>query len=194
MNLIDYQLPSDPRALLPEFRVVPNFPKPGIDFFDFVPIPKGYRNQCNFCHNVADRVIAPLTDRFGTLSSLKVLALESRGFLLGTLLSHYYDVPLLLARKPHKLPPPTYSATYYKEYGPDSLEVRTTDFTPNDTVLIVDDILATGGTASAVARLLHDSFHIPYRNIGFAFLGTIEALNGRSQLPPESPIYSSLSL
>jgi adenine phosphoribosyltransferase len=112
---------------------------------------------------------------------------EARGFIFGGALAYQLGAGFVPARKPGKLPWDTTSVTYDLEYGTDSLEVHSDAFGEGDVVLIVDDVLATGGTAAAKAELVAATgAHVA----GFAFLIELDFLSGRSKLPVGAPITS----
>jgi adenine phosphoribosyltransferase len=108
-----------------------------------------------------------------------VLGAEARGFILGGALAYALGAGFIPARKPGKLPAETTSAEYQLEYGVDTLEMHKGAVGPGDTVLITDDVLATGGTASAKAELVSGSGAVV---AGFAFLIELDFLNGREKL------------
>jgi adenine phosphoribosyltransferase len=125
---------------------VPDFPKPGILFKDITPLlanPAGFRETVQL---LAERVVAKEADA--------ILAIESRGFIFGAALATHLGLPLHLVRKRGKLPRPTLSVRYELEYGFDHLELHEDALAPGGRYLIVDDLIATGGTAAAVASLV----------------------------------------
>ena len=127
-------------------REVPDFPKPGILFYDITTLladPEGLR-----------RVLDHFTDLFGDLGIDKVVGIESRGFLFGPHLAYRLETGFVPVRKPGKLPAETVSESYELEYGSDRLEIHADAVGPGERVLIVDDLVATGGTAAATARLV----------------------------------------
>lgn len=127
---------------------VPNFPKMGVNFKDITPIlshPEAFRSLTG---HFVDQ-IAPL--RSGAKDCL--VAIESRGFLFACAMAPVLEMPVVLARKPGKLPRKTASYTYELEYGSDTIEIHADAITPGEEVFIIDDVLATGGTAHAVETL-----------------------------------------
>jgi adenine phosphoribosyltransferase len=148
MNLLDY-LPG-----------VPDFPKPGILFRDISPLladPKAFKEA-----------IARLDELAQSFDYTHILAIESRGFIFGTALAHHAHKGLALARKPNKLPLATHKEFYGLEYGSDSLEIQQSTLAKDARVLLIDDVLATGGTLIAADKLL--------RNAGFTVCGAITLL------------------
>lgn len=125
---------------------VPDFPKPGILFKDITPV----------LHDPALRadIIEAFRERYCERGVTAVAGPESRGFLFGVLLASELGVPFVPIRKPGKLPRPTYSQSYELEYGTDELHIHQDAVTANDNVVIVDDLLATGGTALASWQLI----------------------------------------
>jgi adenine phosphoribosyltransferase len=152
-------------------RDINDFPKPGIVFKDITPLlasPEGFREAI-------EMLALPFDDSGVT----KVLGAEARGFILGGALALRLNAGFIPARKPGKLPWNTTSAEYALEYGTDELEMHTDAVGPGDRVLIVDDVLATGGTASAKAELVTGS---GAEVVGFTFLMELDFLHGRDKL------------
>lgn len=152
-------------------RDIPDFPKPGIIFKDITPLlaaPEGLR-AC----------IDTITDAYRAAGITKVLGAEARGFILGGAIAYALGAGFVPARKPGKLPAETTSARYSLEYGVDTLEMHTGAVGPGDVVLIIDDVLATGGTAAAKAELVTGSGAIV---AGYAFLIELDFLAGREKL------------
>jgi adenine phosphoribosyltransferase len=127
-------------------RDVPDFPKAGILFRDITPL---LANADAFKQAV-EAMAQPVLN----LQPTHVLGLESRGFIFGSALAQKLGLGFVPARKPGKLPLPTHKEAYGLEYGSDALEIHTDAFGPGDRVLIVDDVMATGGTADAARRLV----------------------------------------
>ncbi|MFA5928291.1 MAG: adenine phosphoribosyltransferase [Candidatus Margulisiibacteriota bacterium] len=127
-------------------RTVPNWPKPGIMFRDITTLisdPKSFQNS-----------IDQLYDRYKDQKIDKVLGIESRGFIFGAVLAYKLGVGFIVVRKPGKLPYKTISQEYALEYGTDKIEIHEDAITKGDKVLIVDDLIATGGTVQAAAKLV----------------------------------------
>jgi adenine phosphoribosyltransferase len=135
--------PDEIRALIKD---VPDFPKPGIIFKDITPLladPAGFR-----------ATVETLAEQLQPLNAHGILAIESRGFIFGAALAQRLELPLQLVRKRGKLPRETLSVRYELEYGFDHLELHKDALRPGGRYLIVDDLIATGGTAAAVAELV----------------------------------------
>ena len=161
-------------ALKSRIRHVPDFPKAGILFYDVTTLlrdPQGFRLAI-------DGITAPFTR--GAIDL--VVGIESRGFILGSVVADRIGAGFVPVRKLGKLPAATVRASYALEYGTDSLEMHRDAVTPGQRVLIVDDLLATGGTASAAVRLVKELGGVV---VGVAVLIELEALNGRKQLEGE---------
>lgn len=127
-------------------RKVPDFPKPGVLFYDVTSI---FTNPPAFRY-----VIARMTELFGMKKIDGVVAIEARGFLLGSCFALEHGLPLVLARKKGKLPGKTIAESYALEYGNSTLEIHRDDLPPGMQWLIVDDLIATGGTLEAVAKMI----------------------------------------
>ncbi|MBD91123.1 MAG: adenine phosphoribosyltransferase [Deltaproteobacteria bacterium] len=160
-------------------RDVPDFPKPGIVFKDITPLLA----DASALREVAQAMAAPWRDRGVT----HVVGVESRGFLFGTAVAMELGVGLILVRKPGKLPCPTYSADYTLEYGTDRLEIHQDALDSGSNVVVVDDVLATGGTAGAVAELIAQGGG---QLAGFGFLLELGFLAGREKLPSGAAVES----
>ena len=153
-------------------RDVPDFPKPGIVFKDITPI---LSDPALFKETVEALARPFREDRIS-----KVLGIESRGFLFGPPLAFQLGAGFVPARKPGKLPRETVRENYAQEYGSDSLEIHRDAFRSGERVLVVDDLLATGGTAAAAARLAET---LGAEVVGVAFVIELEFLGGRAKLP-----------
>ena len=158
-------------ALKAAIRDVPDFPKPGILFKDITTL---LRDAAHF-----RRALDLMTVMCGDLTLDKVVAIESRGFILGGALADRLGAGFVPVRKPGKLPWRSRSATYELEYGSDRLEMHEDAVGPADRVLVVDDVIATGGTARAVGEL---SEGLGASVVGFAFLVELGFLKGRERL------------
>jgi len=158
-------------ALKEAVRDVPDFPKPGIVFKDITTLLQD--------PVLLRRAVDLLAVLAGDLEVDKVLAIESRGFILGGALAPRLGAGLVPARKPGKLPWRTRQASYQLEYGTDSIEVHEDAFGAGDRVLVVDDVIATGGTARAAGELVDASGATV---AGFLFLLELTFLPGREKL------------
>lgn len=161
------------RILIENLRTIPNFPKEGIMFRD---VTSWFENP--LC---VTELRLQLVDKFRTEEVDKVVCIESRGFVVGSILAEHLKAGIVLARKPGKLPTDTVSATYEKEYGTDTIEMSIGSISEGDVVVIHDDLLATGGTAMAAYNLV--KMFKPSKVV-FSFLIEIadEGLNGRELL------------
>jgi adenine phosphoribosyltransferase len=114
-----------------------------------------------------------------SFGATKVVGIESRGFVFGTPVARDLDLPFIMARKPGKLPNPTHKRDFDLEYGSTSLEIqKVTDINEYDKVVIVDDLIATGGTAIACADLVHECFDVPKENILILAVIDLPSLEG----------------
>jgi adenine phosphoribosyltransferase len=155
-------------------RHVPDFPKPGILFYDVTTLlrePDGFRMAI-------DHMAAPY--QRGSIDV--VVGIESRGFILGSAVADRLGVGFVPVRKLGKLPAATIRASYALEYGQDSLEMHRDAIATGQRVLVVDDLLATGGTANATVSLVKQ---LGGTVTGIAFLIELEVLNGRARLEGE---------
>lgn len=164
--------------LKPLIRAIPDFPKDGILFRDITTL---LQDPAGLNHTI-DRLVEIYADQ----SIDYVAGIESRGFIFGTPLACRLSAGFVPIRKPGKLPAPTYLMEYELEYGTDRLEVHQDAFRPGSRVLIVDDLLATGGTAAAAAQLIEKTGS---SLIGFAFIIELLDLGGRQKLP-DLPIHT----
>jgi adenine phosphoribosyltransferase len=158
-----------------KIRNIPDFPKPGILFYDITTLlrdPAGFRD-----------VIAALAQPFHGQQVDLVVGIESRGFILGGAVAEALGAGFVPVRKPGKLPARAVKESYALEYGTDALEIHEDAVLPGQRVVIVDDVIATGGTARATAALIRrlgGSVH------ALAFLVELEFLNGREKLAGET--------
>ena len=157
--------------LLQLVRTVPDFPKPGIAFRDLTPL---------FADAAALRTLVDeLVERCRPMGCEVVVGIEARGFLVGPAMACAMGVGFVPVRKPGKLPRPTHGVDYALEYGTDRLEVHREDLHPGQAVLIVDDLLATGGTAAACTTLVETA---GARVGGYGFIAELRDLAGRQRL------------
>jgi adenine phosphoribosyltransferase len=152
-------------------RDVPDFPQPGIVFKDITPL---LADPIAFS-TVIDLIVV----QFGRGNVDKVVGIEARGFILASPVAYHFGAGFVPVRKAGKLPWETQSAEYELEYGSESLEIHTDAFHPGERVLIVDDVLATGGTAQATAGLVESA---GAKVVGIAFLIELSFLEGRQKL------------
>ncbi|RKH00012.1 adenine phosphoribosyltransferase [Corallococcus praedator] len=167
----DPTLVSDLQAVL---RDVPDFPKPGIVFKDITPMLADPR--------LYGRVVNAMSAPFRGKHITKVVGVESRGFLLGAPMALALDAGFVPARKPGKLPHRRIIERYSLEYGADGVEMHEDAILKDERILVVDDVLATGGTADATARLVS---RLGGQLVGFSFLITLDFLEGAKRLGPD---------
>ena len=163
-----------------KIRHVPDFPKPGILFYDITTLlcdAQGFRDT-------VDALAAPYMGE----DIDQVIGIESRGFILGAAVANTLGCGFVPIRKPGKLPAATHKESYNLEYGTDALEIHQDACGNSQRILIVDDVLATGGTARAAIDLAKKAGG---KVIGAAFLIELDFLKGRDKLPGE-PVYSVL--
>jgi len=163
-------------------RSVPDFPKPGILFYDITPLLG--------CPAAFAQAVEQIVQQAQPLKVEVVAAAEARGFLFAAPLALKLGVPLVPIRKPRKLPYTTVSHTYDLEYGSDTLEIHTDAVRPGARVLIVDDLLATGGTVEACCRLIEK---VGGTVAGCAFLIELVGLDGTKKIS-QYPVISLLKL
>jgi len=153
-------------------REIPDWPKKGILFYDLTTLLK---NASAF-REAVDALIAPFREREIDL----VAGIEARGFIFAPIVAYALRAGFVPVRKPGKLPASTHRATYQLEYGTDSLEIHQDAIRPGQRVVIVDDLIATGGTARAVADIVSQ---MGANVVALAFLVELEFLKGRDKLP-----------
>ncbi len=159
--------------LTPYIRDIPDFPKPGILFKDITPLlaePDAFRHS-----------IDKLAEQYRGRKVDAVAAAEARGFLFAAPLALLLDKPLVPLRKPGKLPHRTYSLKYDLEYGTAELHIHIDGIAPGNNVLLIDDLLATGGTMQAACKLIEKA---EGKVLACAFLVELEFLKGRDKLAP----------
>lgn len=152
-------------------REVPDFPKPGINFYDITTLlkdPTGLK-----------RILDALAERYKDSKIDTVVGIEARGFFFAPALAYSLSAGFVPVRKPGKLPHKTRTLEYALEYGTDTLEMHEDAIQPGQRVLIIDDVLATGGTAKAVSNLVTQSGG---SLVGLGFLIELDFLNGRRHL------------
>lgn len=164
-------------------RSIPDYPEPGVIFKDITPLigdPKGF-----------SAMVDAIADHFRDAGITKVVGAEARGFMVGAPVAYSLGAGFVPARKPGKLPREVVSEPYTLEYGTAELQMHIDAIEPDDTVLLVDDLVATGGTAAAQIRLVRRS---GARLAGMAFLMELEFLNPRELLAQEAPDLELFSL
>lgn len=159
---------------------VPDFPKKGIIFKDLTPVFKDKK--------VFKKLIDSLAKRYKGKGITTVVSVEARGFLLGAPLAYKLGASLVPVRKPGKLPRQVYKQDYALEYGTDSLEIHRDAIAKGEKVLIIDDVLATGGTVGAVTKLVEKCGG---KIVELAFMIELDFLKGKEKLKPYK-IYSIL--
>jgi adenine phosphoribosyltransferase len=153
-------------------RDIPDFPKPGIVFKDITPLladPEGFA-----------LVIDSISDAFASQQVVKVIGIEARGFIVAAPVAHRLGAGFVPVRKRGKLPWRIEGEEYALEYGTDLLEIHADAVAPGERVLVVDDVLATGGTAAATVRLVE---RLGGEVVGLAFIIELGFLGGRTRIP-----------
>ena len=168
------------KELEPFIRDIPDFPKPGIVFKDITPLLKD--------PGAFKRTMEILKDKAEALKPDLILSIESRGFLFGGALAYMIDKGQIVARKPGKLPYKADQVSYDLEYGSNTLELHVDAIEKDQRVLIVDDLLATGGTAAACGQLVRKQGGLV---AGYSFVVELAFIGGRKKLDPD-PVSSIL--
>lgn len=158
-------------AIKQVIRDVPDFPKPGILFKDITPVLKD--------PELCTAIVEAFAEAVKELKIDAVAGIESRGFLFGLMLANRLDIPFVPIRKKGKLPAETISETYDLEYGTATIEIHRDAFSPGTKVLIHDDLLATGGTVEAAAKLVTQ---LGGEVAGFSFIIALGFLKGEEKL------------
>ncbi len=156
---------------------IPDYPEPGVVFKDITPLladPAGFA-----------AVVEGIAGHFGGCGVTKVVGAEARGFMVGAPVARALGAGFVPARKPGKLPRAALSETFALEYGTDELQIHEDALTPDDVVLVVDDLVATGGTAAAQARLVR---RFGARLAGMGFLMELAFLHPREFLAKETDV------
>ena len=170
-------------SLKAKLRTVPDFPIPGILFWDVTTLfndPEGLAETLDI-----------LYDMYKDKGITKVVGIESRGYVLGAALAARLGAGFVLARKKGKLPAETLSIEYSKEYGTDTVEIHSDALNADDVVLIHDDLIATGGTAAAIERLVR---RFGVTKIYVNFIIEIEELEGRRLFSPDVEVQSIIKV
>lgn len=164
-----------------KIRAVPDFPKKGIIFRD---ITTGLKDA-----ETLQVMVDYLCDQYKACKIDYIAGIESRGFIFGMPMAYKLDCGFIPVRKPNKLPAETIKESYDLEYGSDSIEIHADAIEKGANVLVVDDLLATGGTAQAACKLVKKAGG---NLVGAAFLIELEALNGRDKLTDCGKVVSML--
>lgn len=162
-------------------RDVPDFPKPGILFKDITPLLRSAEALKDAC--------ALLAEPFRNHGVTQVAGIESRGFIFGSIVAQNLGAGFIPIRKPGKLPWTKRRHEYVLEYGSDALEIHDDAVSPSDRVLVIDDVLATGGTLAAAMQLVRG---FDAQLAGAATVIELEFLNGRTKLASDVPMHSVL--
>ena len=161
-------------------RDIPDFPKKGIIFKDITPL-------------LADaaafrKIINTLKERYSAKQIDRVVGVEARGFIFASALAYALETGTTMVRKPGKLPYSTFQETYSLEYGTDTIEIHQDAFQPGERIVVIDDVLATGGTLAATLNLIRKNFK-SVEILEVAFLIELDFLSGRDQIK-DVPIHS----
>ena len=162
---------ADERELKALIREIPDFPKPGILFYDITTLLKDARGLRLVIDRISDHFRGRLID--------SVIGIEARGFIFAPALAYHLGAGFVPVRKPKKLPSEVESYTYDLEYGTDTLEIHRDAIGSGNSVVIADDLLATGGTAQAVVKLVE---RLGGKVVGLSFVVELEFLKGRDRL------------
>ncbi len=161
----------DPRSLKARIRSIPDYPQPGVVFRDITPLlqdPEGFRNT-------VDLLLAPFTGH----QVNKIVGIEARGFIVGGSVAHQLRAGFVPARKKGKLPWETLSREYELEYGTEAIQIHTDSIQAGERILLVDDLIATGGSAEATLKLVEEmGGHI----VGAIFIVELPHLGGLQRL------------
>ena len=171
-----------PELIKSKIRDIPDFPREGILFKDITTVLRD--------HNAFKKAIDLLAEHYEKQQIDYIAGIEARGFIFGSALAYKMGKGFIPIRKPGKLPSKTESMSYDLEYGKDSLEIHTDAVEPGRKVLIVDDLLATGGTAEAAIKLVKKIGGVI---VGIAFVVELEFLKGREKLPDDCKITRLIS-
>jgi len=162
-----------------KFRAVPDYPIEGVTFQDITPVlADAYTKKITIDELISEAM---------TIEYDYVMGIEARGFIFASIIADFAGHGLILVRKPGKLPPPVNSVSYKTEYSKTSLELSLDIFPPKSKILIVDDILATGGSLKAAAKLVKKAGGIV---TGFLVIGEIPGLNGRKEIEQYAKLHS----
>lgn len=159
------------KTIKKNIKSVPNFPKKGIIFRDITPLLENKK--------IFKKIVDTIVKIADKKKINKIVAIESRGFIFSAPVAYKKQIPMILVRKPSKLPRSIYKVKYALEYGYDTLEIHKDSIKKKDRVMVIDDLIATGGTAGAAAKLISKSNK---NKIEFLFLIELEDLKGVSKL------------
>ena len=165
-----------------KIRDIPDFPKPGIVFKDLTTLLKD--------NEAFGYVIDVFAEQFSQDKPHYIAGIEARGFILGPAIAHKLKIGFIPVRKPGKLPHKVISETYQLEYGTDQLQVHEDCVSKGDRVVLIDDLLATGGTAAAAYSLMK---RVGAEVTSIGFVVELSFLNGRSKIPNNADIFSIIS-
>ena len=161
-------------------RDIPDFPKKGIVFKDITPLLADA--------SAFTKTINTLKERFSEKKVDRVVGVEARGFIFASALAYALETGTTMVRKPGKLPYSTFQETYSLEYGTDTIEIHRDAFQSNERIVLIDDVLATGGTLAATLNLIRNNFqNIEIEEV--AFIIELDFLNGRKKLR-DIPVHS----
>jgi len=161
-------------------RDIPDFPKEGIIFKDITPLLADA--------SAFGKTINAFKKRYINKQIDKVVGIEARGFIFASALAYALGAGTTMVRKPGKLPYKTYQETYSLEYGTDTIEIHQDAFQPSERIVLIDDVLATGGTLAATLNLIRNNFeYVEIEEV--AFLIELDFLNGRKKLK-DIPVHS----
>ena len=170
---------NDIETLKSVIRDIPDFPKEGIIFKDITPLLANA--------DALKTTIDTLKDRYVGKNITAVVGIEARGFIFASALAYALGVGTVLVRKPGKLPHTTFRQSYSLEYGTDAVEIHQDAFQPGQKIVILDDVLATGGTVAATRSLIQNNFQAEI--IEAAFLIELDFLKGRGKIQ-DLPVFS----
>ncbi|GJL78925.1 MAG: adenine phosphoribosyltransferase [Nitrospinaceae bacterium] len=162
-------------------RDIPDFPKEGIVFKDITPLLAN--------GDTLKTTIDILRDRYADKKIDVVVGIEARGFIFSATLAYALGAGTVLVRKPGKLPYQTYEQAYSLEYGTDAVEIHQDAFKPGQRIVLIDDVLATGGTIAATANLIQSNFQVEIVEV--AFLIELDFLKGREKIK-NLPVFSMM--
>lgn len=173
---------NDIETLKAVIRDIPDFPKEGIIFKDITPLLANA--------DIFKKTIDLLKDRYAGKGIDAVVGVEARGFIFASALAYALGAGTVLVRKPGKLPYKTFRQSYTLEYGTDAVEIHQDAFEPGQKVVILDDVLATGGTIAATTNLIKNNFKAEIVEV--AFLIELDFLKGREKIK-DLPVHSLIN-